>query len=249
MGEMKKSTGLTQGTNLSPAEFLNDPSYLSVAHNSKDLPVVEKPLSTSFHLLKKLHDKGITRTNCCVDFADDDTVCQGSETLDYDMVRTTMMFVVPSKEDGIDDNDAPFEAIKKINLMLKTVITKIPGIRIGPWLVGNEINKDSLPKKLPEDIDIVERYVYKFDRFIFPVDRVYCRLNIYYDSATSIAKIESIVRKFKKPRLQSFQIFHSDAISPIQIGSLTGSVQNMATSPDFFLVFKSLFNLKHLEFW
>lgn len=68
-----------------------------------------------------------------------------------------MMFVVPSKEDGIDDGDAPIEAIKKINLMVKTVINKIPGIRIGPWLVGKDINKESLLKRLPEDINVVER--------------------------------------------------------------------------------------------
>lgn len=52
MGIIRKSTGLTQGTNLSPAEFINDPSYLLVAKNSKDLPVVEKSVSTSFHILK-----------------------------------------------------------------------------------------------------------------------------------------------------------------------------------------------------
>lgn len=36
-----------------------------------------------------------------------------------------MMFVVSSKEDGIDNNDAPIEANKMINSMLKTVISKI----------------------------------------------------------------------------------------------------------------------------
>ena len=59
----------------------------------------------------------------------------------------TMMFVIPSKEEGVDDDEAPTEAIKKINLLLKTVINKIPNIRIGPWLVDKQLKKDSLLKK------------------------------------------------------------------------------------------------------
>ena len=85
--------------------------------------------------------------------------------------------------------------------MLTTVINKIPNIRIGPWLVDNEINKDSLLKKLPDDIDIVERYVYDFNRFISPGERVYYRLNVYYTSDTSISEIESVVQNFRKPRI------------------------------------------------
>ena len=60
----------------------------------------------------------------------------------------TMMFVILSKEEGIDDGNAPIEVIKKVNLMLKTLINKIPGIRIGTWLVDKDIHKDSLLKKL-----------------------------------------------------------------------------------------------------
>ena len=150
----------------------DDTSYLSVAKNSKDLPVVEKPVSTSFLLLKKLHDKGITRVNNCVDFADDETVCQGAESIDYHRIRMTMMFVIPSQEDGVDEDEAQMEAIKRINLLLKTTINKIPSIRIGPWLVDKNLNKASLLKKLPDDIDIVERYIYDYNRFISPGERV-----------------------------------------------------------------------------
>lgn len=51
-----------------------NPSYILGAQNSNELNVVEKLVSTSFKFLKKLHDKGITRSNNCVDFSDDDTV-------------------------------------------------------------------------------------------------------------------------------------------------------------------------------
>ena len=115
--------------------------------------------------------------------------------------------------------------------------------------MDKDINKDSLLKKILEYTDIVERYVNNSNRFIFPGVRVYCKLNVYYSSTTSIAEIESIVQKFKKPRIHFFQISHSYATSPLPIGSLTGSVRNMAISHDFCLVFNNLFKLKHLGFW
>ena len=85
--------------------------------------------------------------------------------------------------------------------MLKTLINKVPGLYIRPWLMDTEINKDALLKKLPEDIDIVERYVYDSDRFIYPRERTYCRLIVYYNSTGSIAEIESIAQIFKKGEL------------------------------------------------
>ena len=42
------------------------------------------------------------------------------------------------------------------------------------------------------------------------------------------------------------QLAHSDAVSPIAMGTLTGSVRGFATSPDFCEVFKNKFNLSCL---
>ena len=44
-------------------------------------------------------------------------------------------------------------------------------------------------------------------------------------------------------------IAHSDATSPMQMGSLTGSVRGMNKSPDFYNFFKNMFRLKHLGLW
>lgn len=101
---------------------------------------------TSFRLLSSLHDRGITRINDCVNFADDESICRGVEVLDYYRVQMKMIFVLPSKKDGIDDEDVPMEAIKKMNVIHKTAINKIPGVRIGPWLVNNKFTKESLIK-------------------------------------------------------------------------------------------------------
>ena len=42
---------------------------------------------------------------------------------------------------------------------------------------------------------------------------------------------------------------HSDAPSPIQMGSITGSVKAMVESKDFRDSFKKLFKLRHLGLW
>ena len=63
---------------------------------------------------------------------------------------------------------------------------------------------------------------------------------------TSIEQIESTASNFRKPRVHFLSIAHSDARSPKQMGTLTGSVKEMAEPDDIENSFKRLFNLKHL---
>ena len=46
-----------------------------------------------------------------------------------------------------------------------------------------------------------------------------------------------------------FQIAHSDATFPIIIGTLAGSVNNMANSKDVYNLFKSTFKSRALSLW
>ena len=64
-----------------------------------------------------------------------------------------------------------------------------------------------------------------------------------------MSKIENVITGFKKPRVQYMSIFHSDALSPIEMGTFTGSVKAMATSPDFTKSFEKFFKLKNLGLW
>ena len=43
-----------------------------------------------------------------------------------------MMIKILSKKQDISDDDAPFEAIKNINEMIKALTNKLP-VKIGPW--------------------------------------------------------------------------------------------------------------------
>ena len=177
--------------------------------------------------------------------SDDITVEHG---LPSQSQRMSVMISVPDKD--VDEDDAPFEAIKKLNNMISCLINKVPSVRIGPWNNGKKVTTKQLLIKLPDDIDITERYTYNFNRFISPGDRAYCRLQIYFGDETSLGEIENVTQSFKKPRVQFFQPAHSDAPNPVIMGTLTGSVKDMTTSPDFYNAFKSMFGLKFLGlFW
>ena len=66
------------------------------------------------------------------------------------------MFMVPYKEKGIDDEEAPLEAIGVMNQMIKFPINKIPSFRFGHWIGLPSLKKTLLPV-LPEDVDLVDR--------------------------------------------------------------------------------------------
>ena len=108
--------------------------YCEAAEKSKDKLVTEKPISSSFHIIRdSLNDVGL----------DDDATVPCSP-LSRSLLRTrmSMMVTVPGTDKGIDEDEAPLEAIRKMNLMIKSLINKIPSIKLGPWLHSekNKIN-------------------------------------------------------------------------------------------------------------
>ena len=87
--------------------------------------------------------------------------------------------------------------------MIKISISKLLYIRFDAW--KSEMKDNILSKELPEDADIVERYIYDFNRFISPGDWYYCQLHAYVDNSTSLAEIESIIVGFKNLGSNSFK--------------------------------------------
>ena len=104
-----------------------------------------------------------------------------------------MMFVIPGTDKEIDDKDAPLEAIRKINAMVKSLINKVSSVKFGHW---NRIptKTDKLLTEFPEDLDITKRYIYNFNCFFSSGDRSYCRLKLYYKSITSLKKLSCYCR-------------------------------------------------------
>ena len=127
-----------------------------------------------------------------------------------------------------------------MNQIPKYLISKIPSVRFGLW-IGLPSHKNKLLTEIQEDVDVVERYAYDFNRFISPGDQSYCRLHDDYLAPMTLNKIESVIAGFNKPRIQMFQIVHSDTTSLLQMGTITGSVKVMVTSEDFHTFFKKKF--------
>ena len=211
-------------------------TYLTTATKLVQKPVTEKIKTTSFHTVRNLLHKSSPNL-------DDSTVITNTST----NVRVSVMCAVPAKD--VDDDEAPLYAIRKMNGMLKSLINKIPSVKIGLWNPDSS-SKNTFLKELPENVDVVEKYVYDYSRFISPGRNLYCRLNLFYNTKkTSQSEIECVIAGFKQPQIQHMSISHSDAISPVEMGTFTGSVRAMAESPDFADSFKSYFKLKHIGLW
>ena len=77
-----------------------------------------------------------------------------------------------------------------------SLVNKIPSIKIGLWKTDNQI-KNSLLTELPEDVEIAEKYIFGYTRFIYPGSFLYSRINIFYNSrTTSVHEIESVISGF-----------------------------------------------------
>ena len=135
--------------------------------NTTHILISNAPHSSSFTLAKSLYNKSKEADDSVG--SDDITVEQGFPS---QRQRMSIMISVPEKD--IDEDDAPIEAIKKLNNMISCLINKVSSVRIGPWNYDKKVTKKQLLKRLPDDIDITERYAHNFNRFISPDDRAYC---------------------------------------------------------------------------
>ena len=222
-----------------------DTPYKDALTDSIDKPMTDPSQRSTFLIQKEIYDA------VELDFPDDDTIGDDNTTQDvssYKSLRMTMMFKLPGKEEGCDDDDAPLIAIQKMNDMIKALTNKLPCF-VGPWknnVTYGPLKKEDLMTVLPDDIDFVESYVFDYNRFLGAGKTGYVRLHIFYSDLTSVSEIESVVSQFKKPRERFFEISHSPATSPIHIGCLTGSVRAMSESHDFLSVMKNRFDLKEL---
>lgn len=103
----------------------------------------------------------------------------------YNNVRLSLMITIAGTEKSVDEDEAPLESIRKMNLMIKSIIC------LGPWKDGSK--KPKLLKEFSEDVDIVERYVFDFNTFISPGGRQYCCIRLYFTDTTSIPEISFVI--------------------------------------------------------
>ena len=83
--------------------------------------------------------------------------------------------------------------------MLKALTNKLP-IKIGPWKYNSKSKirptASDLYICLPEDVDIVEAYVFDYSRFLRAGKSGYFRLQLFFGDDTSSSEIKLIAAQF-----------------------------------------------------
>ena len=139
---------------------------MAVAAKVVDVPVSEKMKTTSFHVVRYLLAKNDA-------ILDENIVIPVKKSSN---VRLSVMIAIPSTE--IDEDEDPLETIRRMIIMIKCLITKLPSVKLSLWnLKIGEKNKFLV--KLPEDVGVVEKYVYDYNRCFPPGNNLDCRLKIY----------------------------------------------------------------------
>ena len=152
------------------------------------------PSDSSFLTFKHLAESGLQDA-----FSDDDTVA-GRNKKKYLQSRYSLMAFITKADVEGSDEDAPILVIRRINAMLRSLTNKVPQVRVGPWTATKEnISKRDLLKSFPEDVDIVEKYVYGFNRFLSGGQRAYVRIQLFYRQTTNVSEITSIISTFRQP--------------------------------------------------
>ena len=104
----------------------------SALESTISLPIADPSKHSTFLLQKQLYDEMHPVSDDTMDISDDETIVIEKLAPNMNSVSMTMMFKTPGKEEVIDDDDAPIEAILKINEILKALKNKVP-YRIGPY--------------------------------------------------------------------------------------------------------------------
>ena len=125
------------------------------------VPLVDSSKHSTFLIQKQLHDEIQPKSKENMDISYDDTVITENLPTKMNSVWMTMMLKTLGEKEGIDNDDAPIEAAKKMNEMIKTLTNKLP-CKIGPWRSIKSWKSNYHPDptdlltELPEDTEFVE---------------------------------------------------------------------------------------------
>ena len=110
-----------------------------------------------------------------------------------------MMIKFSSKKQGISDDNTSIEAIKKINEMIKAFTNNLP-VKIGPRQYSSKSKIKPISSEfytcLPEDVNIVEAYIFYYSQFIRAGKTGYFKLQLFYGDDTTLFEIQSVTAQF-----------------------------------------------------
>ena len=190
------------------------------------------------------------------DINDDATAIPNSNIAGEHLSHLYASIMVALQVDGeASQSEAPIECIRRINEMFLPLTNKFHNkVWFAPWqLEDHQITQQVLRTTLQDRctanlLNLSEKYIHDFNRFISWGRRSYVRVHILYHPSLTEAQLlaQMDLCKIKGNHGQFFQKAHSTSKDPLSAGTLTGSVQAMIDSPDFFDTFKQKWNLSHL---
>jgi len=230
----------TSTANLRPGG--NAGSYRSAVANGTPLTHNGKP--NSFLIMKDYSDNPDYFN--LEEESDEDTVQQGGSLTTLQHARFKLMVAIPTEKEGMVQEDSLPAALEKVNAMIRSLRNKKPHVRVGHWNWKDDVNREDLLEEVPTDVDTAEKVMYGFQRFVRPGQYCYYRLNLYFLEETDLATVTYYTEQFRIQRQQYLELAPSDALEPLELGTFTGSVEAMASSPNVKACFRRMFALKHL---
>ena len=158
--------------------------------------------------------------------ADDTTVITGKKNIS---TRLQIMVSTASTENSAE---ALLSATRNLMSALKN---KIAGIKFIKW------NEESTNPKgydnIPKSVEKAEEFIHNYSRFS-KSQKGYYRIQIMHDDSISREEIVTQARLFNIQKKQFLSIADSQAASPVTIGLILGSTEEMVISPDFLSIIK-----------
>ena len=174
--------------------------------------------------------KEILETKEVIDTSDEATVVGANKKL-LQSCRMSIMFSLPKDQEASSSGDAFQDSVTAMNNLLEPLLNVIPSVRVGPWLSSPvEIQRKELLKKLPANVNTIEKYVYDYSHFLSFGQRGYCRLQLFFLSSVTTEQISHCTEKHQIVRVQHFKVANSDAPYPIPVCTLTGSVTEIVST-------------------
>ena len=188
--------------------------------------------------------------NIIVDLdSDDDDTAAVSNVTAMRRKRFKVNVGIGKVDTGVTMETAPTLIIEKVNMMLRSLSNTHRGLILLPWHLEDHHNVDrshtftSFPT---DDVDFCERNLFGYNRFVSPGAFVKMRLHLAYPDSVDTVNLLNSCDQLRINREQRFEVAPSDTTSPMSAGTLTGSVKAMMDCPDFYQVFKELFQLSDL---
>jgi hypothetical protein len=221
----------------------NTNTFISATSTSfTTMSITSTAPTNSFDLLKAFFADDVDSEPISEDETNaDDATTHGSNKSSPSLTRIT--FKVPADELAKDKPKAILVVAKEV---LDCFQMEFPSMKLLPWKTKEVSPTSGTTKSLPLDPKLAESFLFGYSRFFAKPSGIF-RVLFQHDTPVAREEIEQFAKlNINQPRIQFLQPAQSDAIQPTILGFLTGSTQDMASSPAVEAVLKKTFEVNVL---